>query len=764
MRWTSAVLLLLGIRAANAAQLQADARLLWEFTAPHMTPVDLNRDSSDELLVYDADNYIVGRDQLLQVSSASRRFPDDTRRAGPPVAVSDSQMWAPRVRGDSLYMWPLWRGREFLVCPLPHPARHDYWDGSLAQGEVEDINSDGRAELILTTQAGFSQEPRGVYVCDAATGRRLWSRPIGPNPDSLLLHDINGDSNLELILGSVAPGNGNVVAGSDDSRTYVFCLLCDGTILWQKEIGRFGQTASVSWLAGRVLVHENGCPVDGAEPDSIFILDPLNGSVLSAAQLGRYGRGVVLLPGDSLFVTVATDDTLRCIDASLRTVRGQSLGTQGAVCIGRGSFTAAGRVELAVATTDGGLLLYDSDLRLLARTQPGRVSGMWTLRHAERQRLLTVAVQGGRNVWRLYEFNSRVPLLTRRVTLGSVLAGIGCLLVLFAVALVGIRFRQTRDIRAVVRGLTGQSGVVEMNRRGTVRKLNPKARELLVGDSLPDGPLVQAVRSALADPRGAQPRELPVVLDNGKTVLARAVRVRSGVMLTLEDISAVEYLRRVQTWVPVAQKLAHGIKNPLTAIGLTLQRVEKQAGPDSHRYVESMKEDIDRLRRMTDSFMRFTRMEPPKLEPGDINALVRECAGKFDSAGPPGIELKLELADDLPRVLFDPKQMSEACTNVIENAISAVGSSGVLTVRTSLAASGRLIAVSVSDTGHGIPERYLAKVFDPYFTLKPGGTGLGMAVTKRIVEDHKGTIRIESKEGVGTTVIVELPMAGTTGA
>jgi signal transduction histidine kinase len=86
-----------------------------------------------------------------------------------------------------------------------------------------------------------------------------------------------------------------------------------------------------------------------------------------------------------------------------------------------------------------------------------------------------------------------------------------------------------------------------------------------------------------------------------------------------------------------------------------------------------------------------------------------------------------------------------------------VGDSGVLTIRTSLAVSRKLLAVSFSDTGKGIPERYLAKVFEPYFTLKPGGTGLGMALTKRIIEDHKGTIVIQSKEGEGTTVTIALP-------
>jgi signal transduction histidine kinase len=119
------------------------------------------------------------------------------------------------------------------------------------------------------------------------------------------------------------------------------------------------------------------------------------------------------------------------------------------------------------------------------------------------------------------------------------------------------------------------------------------------------------------------------------------------------------------------------------------------------------------------------------------------------------------MAEDLPSVALDHDQMGVACSNIIENAVSAIVGSGVITIRTWCIVGKKKVAVSVTDTGKGIPERYLAKVFEPYFTLKAGGTGLGMALTKRIIDDHKGTIRIESKEGTGTTVTVELPVAGT---
>ncbi|MCX6841864.1 MAG: ATP-binding protein [candidate division WOR-3 bacterium] len=747
--------------AASAVQLPAEARLLWEFFSPSMTPIDLNGDSSDELLAYESDNYVVGRDQQLLVASASRRFTADTRRAGPPFAVNETLMWVPRTRNDSLFLWPLWHGREVFCFTIPTPRPGDFWDGSVGEIALQDLDGDGAAELVVLVRAGFARWPRGVAAFDLKTGHRLWFFETGPNPEGLVLRDVDGDGAVEIMFGSVAPGNGHEVPGSDDDHSYVFCLRHDGSSLWQREIGRFPQHARITSFRDWLLVHEQGSPVENAEPDSVFVLDPLTGTTRAAAQLGQYGRGAVTF-GDSLIVTAATDDTLTVYDHSLRVLRKRPLNAEGATEIRRGSFTASGRAELAVATTSDGSFLLDADLNLLAHEASRLTDGMATVNHNGRQRLLVTYTEGGKYVWRLYEFN-RLPLLRRQVSVTILLVGAGGFLLLFIITFVGLRHSQTRDMRAVIRGLTGQAGVVELDRRGRIRRANSKGRELLQATgATQDAPLTGAL-APLGNPArdGSAPRELPLSLPTGQTILARATSVKTGTLLTLEDISAVEYMKRVTSWAPVAQKLAHDIKNPLTAISLTLQRVEKAAGPDSQRYVDSMKEDIDRLKKMADGFMRLTKLEPPKLAPTDLNEVVRQCAGKFEGVKPPGVDLMYDMAEDLPSVALDHDQMGVACSNIIENAVSAIVGSGVVTIRTWYIVGEKRVAVSVTDTGKGIPERYLAKVFEPYFTLKAGGTGLGMALTKRIIDDHKGTIRIDSKEGTGTTVTVELPVAGT---
>jgi two-component system sensor histidine kinase AtoS len=254
--------------------------------------------------------------------------------------------------------------------------------------------------------------------------------------------------------------------------------------------------------------------------------------------------------------------------------------------------------------------------------------------------------------------------------------------------------------------------------------------------------------------------EFVVERDSKKeTYAVKVTRLGSGgVLIGLENESAAEYARHAVEWVPVAQKLAHDIKNPLTAMSLALQRVEQDAGADSGRYVESMRDDINRLKKMADGFMRLTKLDPPRLEPQDLTAVVRQCLVKFEAARPAGVGIKLELAEGLPRVALDREQIASACGSIVENGIAAMaGKGGNLTVSTRL--DGDKVVITIADTGKGIPERYLGKVFQPFFTLKPGGTGLGMCIAKRVIEEHKGTIAIQSEEGEGTTVTLSLPAA-----
>jgi len=243
------------------------------------------------------------------------------------------------------------------------------------------------------------------------------------------------------------------------------------------------------------------------------------------------------------------------------------------------------------------------------------------------------------------------------------------------------------------------------------------------------------------------------------------------------------------TQIPQIPEIPTGTLEPLNPrTPLSDEKVRK--------YIGYVKDEVTRLKKMTDAFMRFTKLNPPALQPRNVNELVRKVVAKYEGALAKGISLELNLDDGLPLVALDEDGITNVLDIVVENAVEAMAAVGsrqntvdrALRIRTSAESAGSrqndangaqgsgtgsrsdlgelgglggsLVRIEVTDNGAGIPEKYLDKVFEPYFTRgKPDGTGLGLALAKKIVEDHGGRIEIRSTEGVGTTVAIVLSVA-----
>jgi len=784
---------------AAAGQLPVEARPLWERDYKYVAPSNLFGDSTDELIVTKCDSYLEPLDQNLLNTIASRNI----EAVSPLCGARDAQhVWATYVRRDSLFLYDAWPRREIFVVAGRDIAGTAGWDGAAVSVRLDDLNADGRLEALLAVGTNWDLKPRGVVLIDWDSRVQLWSFLCGPDVTSVETKDIDADGKQEILCGTAAPGNGNVENGTDDLHTYVFMLNADGTLRWRTPIGHYSSRTEVWWLdspraaAIRVVVCEIGNPAGDRTCDSLFVLDAGDGSVLARARPGGFAASsAVTYVGKEgpLILVAGCDDTLRMYDQGLRLRRKCALHGSGAGRVLSGHFTGPGRTEIAVSTTGGDVLLYDLGLRLLSRLPVGPCCGLQAVMAGDKQRLLVHLHEGETNrpAWQLVEFNE-IPFLSRSVAVRFVLEGLGMLLLLFAVAMAYARYQRTRDIRSVIRSLTGRAGTIELNRRGEVTSTNQKARELLgihekrVTQIPMQGPFAsisELARAMLAEPEGTPPREAVVSPVPGQTNLVRCVRVKTGAVLTIEDISAVEYLQRVKAWAPVAQKLAHGIKNPLNTILGSVEQIElKVADEKARKYMGYVKDEVTRLRKMADAFMRFTKLNPPALQPKNVNDVVRKAMSKFEGQTTnAGISLKLELSDGLPLIALDEEGLSNALEIVIENAVEAMSSSEqiadsgkqtrTLTVRTMLADSpfGALgvlggetrdfVRIEIADTGKGIPEKYLNKVFEPYFTMgKPQGTGLGLALAKKIIEDHKGSINVTSTEGAGTRVSIFLPV------
>ncbi|HKD81837.1 MAG TPA: ATP-binding protein [Candidatus Angelobacter sp.] len=245
---------------------------------------------------------------------------------------------------------------------------------------------------------------------------------------------------------------------------------------------------------------------------------------------------------------------------------------------------------------------------------------------------------------------------------------------------------------------------------------------------------------------------------------------RLGYVIVFEDYSELLKAQREAAWREVARRVAHEIKNPLTPIALSADRIrrhlERGAAPDQnslsviHGCAETITEAVQTVRSLVDEFSSLARFPAAQPRPADINEIVEATLAMFNGRLD-GIHVEKQLDPALPLAMADPEAIKRALANLIDNAAEAMQNSRVreIHISTALLESRDGLEVMIADTGHGIDREVKEKLFLPYFSTKKRGTGLGLAIVRRIIEDHRGAIRVEENRPAGAKFLVELPLA-----
>ena len=242
---------------------------------------------------------------------------------------------------------------------------------------------------------------------------------------------------------------------------------------------------------------------------------------------------------------------------------------------------------------------------------------------------------------------------------------------------------------------------------------------------------------------------------------------KPGTVLVVEDTTELLRAQRQLAWKEVAQRVAHEIKNPLTPIALSAERIGKhldRGQPDSPNIIRKCSEVIlgcvGTLRTLVDQFSSLAEFPAPQPRACCMNKIVEEALALFGGRLE-GITVQRDLAPDLPAVLADPEAIRRALANLIDNAAEAMqgGLLRILRVGTVLAEEGTAVEVAVSDTGPGLTEEIRERLFLPFYSTKQRGTGLGLSIAAKIVHEHGGTISAESNSPKGARFIMRLPVA-----
>ncbi len=253
------------------------------------------------------------------------------------------------------------------------------------------------------------------------------------------------------------------------------------------------------------------------------------------------------------------------------------------------------------------------------------------------------------------------------------------------------------------------------------------------------------------------------------------LRSNSGYVVVIDDLTDLLRAQKAAAWQEVAQRIAHEIKNPLTPIQLSAQRLERfvarrseRGAPDAvrdadlevlvHECATQIEREVSTMKSLVDEFSKFVRFPQARLATADVNTVVAEALEVFRGRLE-GIAVRTEFAAGLPQIKADSELLRSVIVNLIDNAAEALEGSVAkqLAVITRASHLGEMLEIVVCDTGRGISPEDKDRLFLPHFSTKNRGTGLGLAIASRVIAEHNGTIRVEDNSPVGSRFIICLP-------
>jgi two-component system nitrogen regulation sensor histidine kinase NtrY len=327
------------------------------------------------------------------------------------------------------------------------------------------------------------------------------------------------------------------------------------------------------------------------------------------------------------------------------------------------------------------------------------------------------------------------------------------------------------------------AGVISIDEKGMITTINTSAEEILeikgedvlekrFSEVLDRGVVEQMeelLNELLASKKDSIEKQLTLnVKGKSLSLLIHLTALKDeeerplGVVVVFDDLTQMIKAQRMAAWREVARRIAHEVKNPLTPIQLSAQRLRK-------RYLEKLPEDgavfdectqtivkqVEELKGMVNEFSNFARMPASQPSPNHLNEIIRETLVLFQEAHK---KTRFEFVpQDLPILSIDRDQMRRVMINLIKNSLAAIGGEGEIKIQTSYDPTLQMVLLEVSDNGCGIPDEDKGRLFEPYFSTKKTGTGLGLTIVNAIIADHNGYIRVRDNKPRGTTFLIELP-------
>jgi signal transduction histidine kinase len=804
----------------------------WIKSHKAILPFDKEQDGVDELfLVSDSqfdlvDIFLNNYDQSFAISGKQKYLVVPI-----PFGSPDSLFfWANYENEDSsvfkiLPPTELTRGKnidesflhDFLVFHRHPETPKEIFHNSMLPITVFENSKGEKLALFYYNAAWDTNGVRGILAADLLRFKVIWKYDIGPGVWNVELADLNNDGNLEIIIGTYAHNNGIKGLETKDDSSYVLVLDSNlGQLKWKKAIGPYWTGAWAN--AGNyknafqkdVVVYQFSIGKAISNQDEIKLFDGRTGRLKVAPKYyGQRFTAERILDlkisrdfnndGKDEFVIGNTDGFVRMFDGNLDILK-QSTKYENRILVQAvEDLDRDGQLEIACLIPNDRIVVLDNNLKELCtwKTPIAMRARIIPVHDSEKTYLLYESAFKDGTEYQLLELQtSLVPFeviaSTQKILIGIISAAIFIVIMIWIRNLyLGKRMQQVLPQMLQQANLQDHALIINPDDRivqvgsvwATLLDLKPsivigkKWQQVFTSDEH------QSIKSVITEFFQKKRTEASLHIRYNRSESLIPVKIKSFSLrahcFMLFDLREQEHIRQVKHWAQVAQKLAHGIKNPLTTVKLNaeelLHKIRSKKpinGKEVEEFITPIISQVAKLKKMSDGFMHFVEFEQPDLKPVNMNSEIKELILQWQPEKTKKIQIDWDLEENLPPAMIDQKQFEYAAKNVFYNALESIRDEGKILISTrkvQLFSSDAEVAIvltfvelQIRDTGCGIPPEFLDRIMLPYFSYnKPDGTGLGLSIVQKIMDSHGGQIDIQSEVNVGTTVSLRFKQANT---
>ncbi|MCF6297768.1 MAG: HAMP domain-containing histidine kinase [Flavobacteriaceae bacterium] len=654
------------------------------------------------------------------------------------------------------------------------------WDVFRVIGKTLDVNKDGSKDLLLSFGTGYSLQPRGFMTYDIINDSIIDTFFTKASFTDISILDIDNDGEVEILCRSGAGGNYSDTTGYPDNKAWFFVLNKDLSFkLPPRSYGQMQTSIQYTVVDSEIIIIATGI---NDSLDAVYERISNKGKLLARKTFEKLGNGKIqsfYQNGELFFISTMKNRPAIIYDQNLNVIiKKDNFGYYYFAA----DFTADGKKEL-VFKYKNRFIITNQLLDKIAEFSKDKITTTPELVLLGKNKANGIAIQTA-NVNTIYQLE--FSLINKLFIPLTFLFG-----VLLFFVLLGFHYG-LKQVSMVYQTFSffineNDSALMLINPKGKLLNYNKQLLSLMRDKNIKKGinynsflanynDIKSNLDSALLEEKAITDNISIFINDESFKGKIEIIPFKSffgytfAYLVKIVDQTTEIMNERMQVWSHTAQKIAHEIKTPLGSIQLNLKALKKRIQLDYNNISYEIKDDIStiesqvkRIKKLTSSFLKISNLEKSEISVYSLSELINNALQKFNSYLTDRVEIKRDKSINGYNVSVDKNQFIELLQIIFENSIDALGGKGEIKLsiknQHSVLNENNMIKLVVKDFGKGIKPEHLEKVFDPYFTTKEDGTGLGLAFARKIIRDNHGTIEIESNINEGTSVILTIPLA-----